>query len=103
MTPQGAKIKAGKMLSQFIRAIADEIYESDEENPNAPMTKAEALARDIWNKALAGDKKCRDIVLERMEGKVGTTGNKRQGYNFPINEKLSETGKSAINDLTKDE
>lgn len=99
MTPQGAKIKAGKMLSQFIRAIADEIYESDEENPNAPMTKAEALARDIWEKALAGDKKCRDIVLERIEGKVGTSTPKNPNPGFSPNDEVSVDGKSAINDL----
>lgn len=103
MTPQGARIKAGKLLSKYIRAIADEIYESDEENPDSPITKAEFLARDIWERAMSGDKKCRDIVLERIEGKVGTGKNKQPGYNFPTDEKLSETGKSSINDLIDDE
>lgn len=103
MTPQGAKIKAGKLLSRYIREIANEVIELDEENPDAPMTKAEYLARDIWERALAGDKKCRDIVLERIEGKVGITGDKRQEYNFPTDDKLSESGKNVINDLTKDE
>lgn len=99
MTPQGAKIKAGKLLSQYIRIIANEIIEADEDNPNSPMTKAEFLARDIWNKAMAGDKKCRDIVLERMEGKVGTSNDKNSVPSFTPSDEVSENGKSAINDL----
>lgn len=83
---RGQKSRAGKMLSEYIRGIGQEVSEvilDDGPTPGPPklVSKAEAMARHIWKKALphtddAGVKHEPDldyikIVLDRAEGKPG--------------------------------
>jgi len=84
---RGEKSRAGKMLSEYIRGIGQECSEvilDDGPCPGPPrlVSKAEAMARHIWKKALPhtddeGNKHEPDldyikIVLDRSDGKPGT-------------------------------
>ena len=83
---RGQKARAGKMLSEYIRGIGSEVTEvilDDGPSPGPPklVSKAEAMARHIWKKALPhiddnGIKREPEldyikIVLDRTEGKPG--------------------------------
>lgn len=83
---RGQKARAGRMLSEYIRGIGQEVTEvilDDGPSPGPPklVSKAEAMARHIWKKALPhtgddGNKHEPDldyikIVLDRAEGKPG--------------------------------
>lgn len=86
----GSKQRAGRALSELLRAIGQEKTEvvcdqtagdSDAPGPPRIVSKAEAMARYIWSQAvpreIAGeaiepDKDYVRIVLERCEGKPGT-------------------------------
>jgi len=125
LTELGSKQRAGKLLSEYIRGIGDErtervdvIVGADKVEPRI-MSKAEALARDIWEKALG---KCsidtdgtnvvpdpkitleyRKLVIDRIEGKVGTglTGADidHPGRNVP--DRVSDINRDRINKLAK--
>ncbi len=93
----GDKSRAGVLLSSFIRIIAQEkILVEEEELGKDPkkITKAEALARQIWNRALgayktvdiktgvikhhAPDKDMITLIFDRMEGKAGSAEDTKQ-------------------------
>ncbi len=63
----GKKVKAGKLLSQFLREISQELTETGEDVNGSPcmITKAEALVRNMWKYALG--------YTEFVESKDGTT------------------------------
>jgi hypothetical protein len=86
-------MKAGRLLTKFIRQIAEECTEviKDEDNPlEARMvSKAEAMARKMWDIALGytetivrvdgpidivhpPDHKMMTILLDRLEGRAAT-------------------------------
>jgi hypothetical protein len=88
-----SKAKAGRMLSQFIRKIAEEETEflpGEGSDDDRMLTKAEMLARKMWRMALgykelvlvedgasktiehAPDLKMATILMDRMEGRCGT-------------------------------
>ncbi len=89
----GAKVKAGKLLSQFLREISQELTEviKDPETGDDRMgTKAEALVRNMWKMALGyteqrvvgkdlkdfkypPDKNMMGRIFDRIEGKVPMT------------------------------
>ncbi|HUW45758.1 MAG TPA: hypothetical protein VMW50_08180 [Dehalococcoidia bacterium] len=119
MSKRGAKTKAGILLSRFIKEISTEETEVAEDGEPKMITKAEALARQIWKCALGytevaterkgevlvehtrkvkPDKGYVDLILDRMEGKVGMIGeaNKRPQT---IAEKIGEQGKRRINSV----
>jgi len=111
-TEIGEKVRAGLLVSNYIRAIGDErtevatVYSKDGAKPKL-MSKAEQLARDIWKQALeAEDDKLkleyRKLVLDRIEGKAGA-----QESNLPqrpsIPDKISEKGKDRLNRMVSDE
>jgi hypothetical protein len=95
---QGLKIKAGQLLTKFIRDIANEKIEIESnEGKKTLVTKAEALARTVWKLALGyteevitikdgktlrtrkyykPDPSCIDRIYERLEGKVPLSSNK---------------------------
>lgn len=83
---RGQKSRAGKMLSEYIRGIGQDVTEvilDDGPSPGPPrlVSKAEAMARYIWKMALPhkdDDGVTRDpdlnyirIILDRTEGKPG--------------------------------
>lgn len=86
MLELGQKQRSGRMLSEYIRAIGSEVSEvilDDGPSPGPPrlVSKAEAMARHIWKKALphTDDLGVRrepeldyvKIILDRTEGKPG--------------------------------
>jgi len=55
MNERGKRIKAGKLLSSFIRAIAEEETEflkGKDGSEDRMVSKAEALVRSMWKRAL---------------------------------------------------
>jgi hypothetical protein len=85
-------IKAGRLLSKFIRQIAEEETEfvkGKGSEDDRMLTKAEALARKMWRLALGYDEivvtdegsktivhlpdlKMAAIIMDRLEGRCGT-------------------------------
>lgn len=110
----GDKRRAGTLLSNFLRQIAQEKVAGEKE----VMTKAEALARQIWNRALGRhaigvdndtgkiiyekpDKSMIDIIFDRTEGRVGTfEEEKKKGEDIPS--KVSRKNKARINKMSTD-
>jgi len=86
----GEKSRAGRLLSTFLREIAQEKTEilSVEGGIPKKVTKARALAAQIWRRALGTytyvdpvtevikqpppDKQMIELIFDRCEGKVGT-------------------------------
>ena len=89
----GVKIKASQMLTKWLREIAVEVTESIKDplsGETVMATKAEALARKIWERALGyksldikkgsisetthqPDRGMMILIFERLEGKVPIT------------------------------
>jgi hypothetical protein len=114
----GDKIRAGKMLSKFLRQIAAEETELVETpEVGAKMaTKAEALARLIFKMALGytevttekmngqdiererqikPDKAMIQLVWDRLEGKAESASEHTQ-HNLTLSQRVDEAGKNAI-------
>jgi len=114
---KGSKVRAGQLLSQFLRIIAEEKTESvvdPDDGEDRMATKAEALSRQIWKMALGykefdvkkgkdivhkPDKSMMRLVFDRIEGKARTVG-ESQTSNQKIADKVSEIGKKRINSLS---
>lgn len=112
----GDKKRAGRLLSTFIRQIAQEkIAVEVSEGEAVEVTKAEALARQIWDRALgafktvdmktgaikhyAPDKDMIHILFDRMEGRVGTfEDEKKKAESIP--NKISRKNKQRINKIS---
>lgn len=58
-----AVVKVSRDIQQWLAMVGDEIYE-------AGQTYSETLARKLWNRAVKGDMRAADIVLERLLGKA---------------------------------
>ena len=106
----GSKARAGHLLSNYLRAIADERTEladvviSPDKIERRLISKAEAIARDMFRLALplgpgvevgpenaVGEKtrlEYRKLILERIDGKPGTEEQEKEGDKIP--EKISE-------------
>lgn len=106
----GQKCRAERMVSEYIRAVGLEqtevttVFTDPDTGKTRFVTKAEMLARDIWNKALEGDDEklkleYRKLLLNRIEGRpgaiIGETGAKQR--NIP--DKISEIGKNRLNQM----
>lgn len=109
-------MKAGKLLSKFIRQIAEEETEfvKDEDGHDRMVTKAEALARNAWKMALGykemiipddgsppreivhkADQKMIKELWDRMEGRAPTAG-EDVSQRPTTAQKVSEQGKRRI-------
>ena len=123
----GKKVVAGKLLSKFIREIASEEYDDPiikARGEEAVMvTKAEAIARHIWNVALGfveevdiykdgvkvgvklethrPDKWAIGIIWDRMEGRVGQADTKPGGDKASLADKVSGLGAKRVNQIAK--
>lgn len=104
--------KVGRLLSQFIKQIAQEKIYYEGEGQELLITKAEALCRIIWRDAIGWteitgdgkhtihkpDKTMIQLIYERMEGKPGTADeHKRKDTN--ISDKISEIAKNRVNKM----
>lgn len=117
----GSKQRAGRLLSEYIRAIGcevDQVVEPDTPRgctPGMPrmVSKAEALARHIWGRALPrtddeGNRHEPDlnyirIVLERAEGKAGTVEAEKSDTRETVPDKVSRLGVERLNRLAEGE
>ena len=117
---RGTRTRAGKLLSSFIRQIAEEETEliKDAHGEDKLATKAEALARLIWKKALGyteqkvdggklidihhhADKSLMGLLFDRIEGRAPLTigeGDEK----ITATERVSEQAKKRINEAVDD-
>lgn len=119
---RGVRTKAGKLLSSFIRQIAEEETEFEKgphNDEDRMVTKAEALARLIWKRALgysemrsgkdgkpveytySPDKGCMSLIFDRMEGKAPAALDEGD-EKLTVAERVSEQGKKRINEVLND-
>ncbi len=115
-TLAGDKIRAGRQLSTFLRKIAQEKTEFDPGGEGEEMmTKAEALARKMFELALgctvfdvkrqkdvtlAPDRGMIALIWDRMEGRaVATDDSETQKRTVP--KKISDANKKRLNDMVK--
>lgn len=114
MNKRGKQTRAGKLLSQFIRQIAEEETELVKiDGEDKMVTKAEALARLVWKKALGykeikiekgvpieyeyrSDKGYAAVLFDRMEGRAPTSLDEGD-EKLSVAERVSEQGKKRIN------
>ena len=118
MPEMGSKKRAGNLLSHYLRSIAQETIARDdlEKGETRTMSKAEALAYLIWNKALGfkeevddgsgikilvehePDKDMIKLVYDRMEGKVANPEENRDREQ-KLPDKVSATNVDRLNKL----
>lgn len=117
----GKLTKAGQLLSQFIRQIAVEETEfiKDSDGEDRMVTKAEALARLVWQRALGyteiripvsgppediihpPDRVYVGMLWDRMEGRAPLM-NPEKGNKRTIADRVSEQGKRRINQIVEE-
>jgi hypothetical protein len=110
----GEKQRAGRALSEMIRAIGTEQTEvvlDDGPKPGPPriISKAESMARFIWKKALPhkddnGEDHEPDldyikIVLDRAEGKPGVAGKDIEEKRESVPDRISRMNAERLNSL----
>lgn len=118
----GKKSRAGRVLSEYLRGIATEKTETII-NPftckQEIVSKAEFLARKLWDKALGrimrenpatgqleiteGDINldCVKLLLERIEGKTGINADAVDAGKPTTAEKVSEMNKRRLNKIAE--
>lgn len=111
-----SKAEAGKLLSQFLRQIAEEKTEriEDPEQGDRIASKAEALARVMWKIALGytefdpktqkekihkPDKSMIKLLYERIEGKVPESP-RVKGDTEDVADKVTALGRKRINAIS---
>lgn len=113
----GEKQRAGRALSEMIRAIGTEITEvvlDDSPKPGPPriISKAESMARHIWRKALPHkDDEGNDhepdldyikIVLDRAEGKPGVAGKDIEEKKESVPDRISRLNQERLNSMASE-
>jgi len=113
------KAQAGKILSQFLRMIAEEKTErvNDPEQGDRIASKAEALARIMWKFALGyseidpktgadkthkPDKSMIRLLYDRIEGRVPDSAHGKSDTR-DVAAKVTELGKQRINAVGENE
>jgi len=106
--------KASRLLSRYIREIANEavmpLEDADAENGIRMATRAEALARKLWQmaegysenidgkiKVHAPDKAMIAVLLDRMEGRVPTIDAKDQKPKASVAERVGDQSRNRMN------
>ena len=113
----GNKQRSGRLLSTFLRAIAQEkIKVISKDGMPREVTKARALAENMWNRALGvysyvdektgevktppPDKSMIDILFDRCEGRVGTHEEEVK-KDASVPDKVSQANKEKLNKLAQ--
>ncbi|KKN71211.1 hypothetical protein LCGC14_0422540 [marine sediment metagenome] len=114
----GDKKRAGRLLSTFLREIAQEKTEilSVEGGVPKQVTKARALAAQIWRRALGTyvyidpvtdatkqpppDKQMIELIFDRCEGKVGTHDEEVK-KDASVPDKVSQANKDKLNKMAR--
>jgi len=121
-TEHGLKVRAGQLLSRFLKEIANEkteLVRDPETGEDRLATKAEALARLIWQMALGWreavktkkgvmeeiihhpDKAMIHMIFDRLEGRIPYTTVSGDKKKIPVSQRMSEESKKRINALAK--
>jgi hypothetical protein len=103
----------GAILSKYLRALALDVETMDDSGD--PITKAQALAKLVWQYALGFEKedpdnpgkkthippdwRAIDLLYNRIEGKVNLMPPEETGRS--LTEKISDLGKAKLNSLAK--
>ena len=109
MQQVGEKIRAERVVSEYIRAVGDEktelevVFSDADTGKQKLISKAEALARSIWQMAMeCEDEKLkleyRKLLLDRIEGRPGAV-NETAPQPRRIPDKVSEKGKQRLNSM----
>ena len=120
LTELGARCRAGQLMSSLFRVVAAEKTElilmkvpgsKSGKMETVLVSKAEAIARDIIQKALPNsdadgvDPKMqleyRKLVLDRVDGRAGTIGDDESGKGVSIPDRISEASKGFLNAQAK--
>jgi len=111
---RGAKAKASRTLSKFVREIALEQTEQCLEGDDPrPVSKAEKLARLMWKMALGWteikddgkeiahkpDKGMMALLWDRLEGKVPQTDGKSLGNKASAADRVGEQSRKRLNKI----
>jgi hypothetical protein len=113
----GDKMRAGTLLSSFLRKIAQEATEfvADPNQGDYMATKAEALARLMWKMALGykeedvktgkttiihPDKGMISLIWDRVEGRAAISGDLGASKRT-VADRISEQSKDRLNSLTQ--
>jgi hypothetical protein len=116
---RGQKQRSGRMLSEYLRAIGQECTEVV--IPDSPagcpaemprlVSKAEAMARWLWRRALASkaddgtyvppDLDVVKIVLDRCEGKPGVQGEEKADGRETVPDKVSRMNRDRLNAMAE--
>ena len=108
---KGDKRRAGRLLSTFLREIAQEKITEIGGVPTAKIiTKAHALANQIWDRALGNyqqvdklgelkmlppDKSMIELIFDRCEGRVGSEAEERD-KDRTVPDRVSDANKQKI-------
>lgn len=122
LTELGAKVRAGTLMSTLFRAIASEKTElmqfkvpGDETGKMQTrlVSKAEAIVRDIIQKALPNAMKdfpdidaktqleYRKLILDRVDGRAGAVGEGNKSQGESVSKKVSRLNKDFLNEQAK--
>ncbi len=113
MSKHGRKTRAGKLLTRFLEQIAEEkteLVKDPTTGEDKLVTKAEALARVIWNLALGSKevdpKTGVETIFAPQQSKIGLIFDRIEGRAMPagedtkdkltVAERVSEVGKKRI-------
>jgi hypothetical protein len=108
----GQKQRAGQLISSYLRAIGTEVTEiadvftDPDTGRKKIISKAEALARDIWEQGLKNEDediklKYRKLLLERIEGKPGTE-EELKDRELSIPDQISELNRDKLNAIAEE-
>jgi len=117
---RGQKQRAGRLLSEYLRAVAQEVDQVivEDSMPGCPpgmprlVSKAEALARWLWSRALVHkdsvgnpippDLDVVKIVLDRCEGKPGTGADDPADGRETVPDKISRMNAERVNRIAEE-
>jgi hypothetical protein len=105
---RGERIRAGLIISKYLRAILQEKTElvsvavGPDEVKQKLVTKGEKIARDMVREAMESDDsktklEYRKLVIERADGKAGTVQEALGDDEKSIPDRMSEENKARLN------
>lgn len=108
---RGQKQRAGKLISEYLRAIGQEVTEIvaiPDPDPAKPpesrlVSKAEALARHLWDQAnRVHDVDAIRMVLDRCDGKPSVDTDDGREKRESIPDRISRINAERVNQITEE-
>ena len=112
MLERGQRVRAGLIISKYLRAILQEktelvlIATGPDEVKQKLVSKGEKIARDMIKEAMESDDpktklEYRKLVIERADGKAGTVQEALEDDEKTIPERISQVNKDRLNRMAK--